>query len=167
MHLPQSGGCQCGAVRYEISATPRVVYACHCTECQRQSGSAFGMGLVVNEAQFRLARGTPRRFDHVTESGRRAEAWFCSNCGTRVFGSPREGASGEGAMRIVRAGTLDDISWLRPSIHVWTRSAQPWTVIPGDVPRFETRPPVPVWLVSGDAEPVSASNPVVISSGLP
>ncbi len=58
MRLPQSGGCQCGAVRYEVSGPPRIVYACHCTECQRQSGSAFAMAAVIPGESFRITKAS-------------------------------------------------------------------------------------------------------------
>ncbi|UPY37220.1 GFA family protein [Sediminicoccus sp. KRV36] len=150
MDLPQTGRCQCGSLCYEITAVPRIVYACHCTDCQKQSGSAFGMGLVVAEAEFRLTCGDPGRFERRHDSGRRSEAWFCRDCGTRLGSGPINAPDDRGMLRILRAGTLDDTSWLRPAVHVWVRSAQPWVKLPDGVPRFETRPPVPVWLLSTD-----------------
>jgi hypothetical protein len=53
MELPLGGGCMCGAVRYEISELPLRVYACHCTDCQRITGSAFSLGVVVSAGAFR------------------------------------------------------------------------------------------------------------------
>ena len=82
MELPLTGGCQCGKIRYEITEAPQLVYTCHCTDCQRITGSAFSLGIALPET-----RG--------------------------------------GAIR-VRAGTLDDKSWPRPTRHIWTRSKQPW-----------------------------------------
>jgi hypothetical protein len=55
MNLPQAGGCQCGALRYEITKAPQLVYTCHCTESQRLTGSAFTMAMVIGAAAFRLA----------------------------------------------------------------------------------------------------------------
>src|SRR5215470_3774854 len=60
MQLPQTGGCQCGKIRYEITEAPQLVYTCHCTDCQRLTSSAFSIGIVVPEAGFRLAAGEPR-----------------------------------------------------------------------------------------------------------
>ena len=59
MRLPLTGGCQCGGVRYEIKAAPLSLYVCHCTECQRQSGSAFALSLAVPRDAFAVVRGTP------------------------------------------------------------------------------------------------------------
>src|SRR5271167_2502735 len=66
MKFPQSGGCQCGAIRYEITGPPAAVYACHCTECQRQSGSAFAMAAVIPQAHFRIVAGQPKMFARQT-----------------------------------------------------------------------------------------------------
>ena len=59
MRLPITGGCQCGAVRYAIAAAPLTVYACHCTDCQRQSGSAFALSLIAPRDAVRITEGTP------------------------------------------------------------------------------------------------------------
>jgi hypothetical protein len=60
MKLPQTGGCQCGALRYEITQAPYMVYACHCTDCQRMTSSAFSMAIVLPAEAFRLIAGKPR-----------------------------------------------------------------------------------------------------------
>ena len=70
MKLPQPGGCQCGALRYEITEAPRMVYSCHCTDCQRLTSSAFSMAVVVPAAAFRLTRGQPRPLQKTADSGR-------------------------------------------------------------------------------------------------
>ena len=137
MRFPQSGGCQCGAVRYEIGGPPRIVYACHCTECQRQSGSAFAMAAVFPGESFRITKGVPRMFARRTSPVKTMECWFCAECGTRLYHMPG-GASYPN--RNIKPGTLDDSSWLMPTLHFWTRSAQPWVVIPDDATRYETQP---------------------------
>ena len=73
MNLPQTGGCQCGKVRYEITQKPLLVYTCHCLDCQRLTISAFSLGVVVPEAGFRLAGIDPRPLKRVADSGRRCE----------------------------------------------------------------------------------------------
>ena len=88
MSFPQSGGCQCGAVRYEISGPPVVVYACHCTECQRQSGSAFAMAAVIPQEHFRITKGSPKMFARKTGPAKTMECWFCPDCGTRLYHMP-------------------------------------------------------------------------------
>jgi hypothetical protein len=70
MKLPQAGGCQCGKIRYEITEAPQLVYTCHCTDCQRLTGSAFSLGIVVAEAGFRLSGIEPRPLQRTADSGR-------------------------------------------------------------------------------------------------
>ena len=60
MKLPQTGGCQCGAIRYEITQPPQMVYTCHCTDCQRMTSSAFSIGCVLAEGVFRVVRCEPK-----------------------------------------------------------------------------------------------------------
>ena len=132
----REGGCQCGAVRYRVEGEPRGLAVCHCTECQRQSGSAFGMSLIVPRESFQLLRGEPKTFTRTADSGRLVECAFCPACGTRVYHAPE-------AMRDtlnLKPGTLDDTSWLTPRVHVWTQEKQPWVVIPEGLSRFEGQP---------------------------
>jgi hypothetical protein len=135
MKIPQTGGCQCGGVRYEIIEPPRMVYACHCTECQRMTSSAFSMALVLPAGAFRVFSGEPRAVPYKTGSGRIATRWICPDCGSWIGVGPSVAA-----VRNVRAGTLDDTSWLQPSAHLWTRSRQPWVVLPEASQIFETQP---------------------------
>jgi hypothetical protein len=132
--LPLGGGCPCGAVRYELSEMPLLAYACHCTNCQRATGSAFALNMPVAARAFRVTQGMPRSQQRAGPSGVLATYWFCSDCGGRLY-SERES---EGA-RIVRAGTLDDTSWVAPAAHLFVRSAQPWERFSG-APCFDTVP---------------------------
>jgi hypothetical protein len=135
MKLPQTGGCQCGAIRYEITQTPQMVYTCHCTDCQRMTSSAFSMGCVLPEGVFRFVRGEPKAVQRLADSGRETIWWICPECGSWVCAA-RPGAT----VRNVRGGTLDDTSWLRPTVHFWTRSKQPWIALPDGGRNFETQP---------------------------
>jgi len=143
MRFPQSGGCQCGSIRYEITGPPSVVYACHCTECQTQSGSAFAMAAVIPRESFRITKGKPSMFARQTSPSKTMECWFCSTCGTRLYHVP--GGSSY-LNRNIKPGTLDDSSWLMPTIHFWTRSAQKWVRIPEDAVRYETQPESLPWV---------------------
>lgn len=131
-----SGGCQCGTIRYEITGAPIRTIACHCTDCQKQSGSAFGMTLVVNEADFQLTKGEPKIWTSQSDAGRAKLGAFCPDCGTRVYHKPewRKG------MISIKPGTLDDTRRLKPDMHLWTGSKQPWVVIPDGVEAYETQP---------------------------
>ena len=137
MSNPREGGCQCGEVRYRINGEPVTLVVCHCKECQRQSGSAFGMSLMVRKEDFELLSGTLSFFERNSESGRKVGAAFCPKCGVRVYHTPERL---QGAALNVRAGTLDDLSGLTPSAHVWTSSKQPWLELPPGVTTFERQP---------------------------
>lgn len=141
MKLPLTGGCVCGSIRYEIVADPISVYACHCTDCQRITSSAFSIGVVVPEEAFRSTGNHPRTAPGgVTAGGRVKSRLICPDCGTWMYGNPRHGTEHPGMVRVVRGGTLDDTSWLKPTAHFWRRSAQPWVQLPEGATAYETQP---------------------------
>jgi hypothetical protein len=136
IQLPLAGGCQCGAVRYLISEPPLAVYVCHCTECQRQSGSAFGMSMPLRRTALALTGGELTCWSRITDSGQRVDCYFCAACGTRLFHVP----AGNPKIANLKPGTLDDTRWVRPAGHMWTRSKQCWIEIPADVFASEQQP---------------------------
>lgn len=137
MQLPLTGGCQCGEVRYGIAAEPLTVYACHCTDCQRQSGSAFALSMVVPRDAVRLSAGAPATWLRRHESGRTSRCLFCGECGARLYHNPDRNPQ----ITILKPGTLDDTSWLRPVGHIWIRSAQPWFEMPAGRITYDAQPP--------------------------
>jgi hypothetical protein len=102
MTLPLTGGCQCGALRYEITETPRLTYACHCTDCQRMTSSAFSMAIVVSEIAFRLTKGEPRSIQRTADSGHVTTRWVCPDCGSWICGAPRASSATPCAVRRAR-----------------------------------------------------------------
>jgi hypothetical protein len=134
--LPISGGCPCEAVRFEVNAVPLLVYACHCTDCQRASGSAFGLQMPVVAESFVLTRGKPRPWRRTGADGVESTSWFCSECGGCVFG---QSAERPGIIN-VRAGTLDETWWLRPIAIISLRSAQAWQRIYNNAECFHAIP---------------------------
>lgn len=132
----RAGGCQCGAIRYRIDGDPGMVSVCHCAECQRQSGSAFGMTLVLRQDQFSLLQGTPKCFVRATDSGRTMQCHFCSDCGNRIY-HVTERAPGEVRLK---PGTLDDTRWLQPQVQGWTSRQQPWLELPAQLRAFSRQP---------------------------
>jgi hypothetical protein len=134
--LSLTGGCPCEAVRFEVTAMPLLVYACHCTECQRWSGSAFSMSMPVAANSFAMTRGEPKPWRRIGASGVQSTYWFCGDCGGRAYGQ----RDARPDIIAVRAGTLDDTSWLRPVAHVYMRRAQPWEQMPDDTECFEIMP---------------------------
>lgn len=137
MKLPLTGACQCRAVRYRCTAAPATIYACHCTECQRQSGSAFGTSMLVPRDAFSFTQGTPRTWTRTSDSGRKVDCLFCPDCGTRLVHLPQHSPT----MAIIRPGALDDTSWIRLVGHIWLRSKQPWFAVPADAITYDQQPP--------------------------
>ena len=135
MSAPYAGGCQCGAVRYELRSEPSRLIACHCKECQRQSGSAFGMSMLVQRDSL-LVTGATKQFTRVADSGKPNTAVFCPECGVRIYHIP--GYSD--ALVVLKPGTLDDTRWLRPSFFMWMKSAQGWVPVPDCVTALEEQP---------------------------
>jgi len=132
MPAPYTGGCQCGQVRYELTAEPKRLVACHCKECQRQSGSAFGMSMLVAEDNLAVT-GVTKQFTRIADSGNPNTGVFCPECGVRIYNVPRYVQG----MLVLKPGTLDDTSWLRPSYFVWMKSTQGWVPVPDGVTTAE------------------------------
>lgn len=134
--LPLTGGCPCKAVRFAVTAMPLLVFACHCTECQRWSGGAFSLSMPVKSSSFTLTSGIPKPWRHTGASGFEGSYWFCADCGGRIF----DQRSDRPDVVTMRAGTLDDTSWVRPIAHIYLRSAQAWERIPNNAECFDQVP---------------------------
>jgi hypothetical protein len=126
--LPLTGGCSCGAIRYQIASFPLLLYTCNCTNCQRASGSAFALNMPVLARDFRILQGEPKGWHHASPSGVAVISWRCDECGGPLYGD----RAGRAEIVNVRAGTLDDTTWLVPVLHMFTSSAQPW-ILPAAV----------------------------------
>ena len=123
-------------MRYRINEAPLTVYACHCTDCQKRSGSAFGLSLWANRAAIEVTQGDAALLVLSGRDERPRHIRTCAKCQTRLWSEPEKYPK----LAVVRPGTLDDTSWLDPVAHIWTRSAQRWVRIPDGVPRFDTQP---------------------------
>jgi hypothetical protein len=128
MPAPYTGGCQCGSVRYVLTTEPIRVAACHCKECQRQSGSAFGMSMPVKRDGLTVT-GPTKKFSRIADSGNAVTGVFCADCGVRIYHAL------DTAQDVValKPGTLDDTGWLQPSHFIWMKSAQGWVPVPDGV----------------------------------
>ena len=121
------GGCLCGAVRYRSQAEPVMQVICHCKTCQKNSGSAFSMNVAVPQDTLELEGDEPRRYeDRSGSSGQPFFRQYCGKCGSHVYS---HGAA-YGALAFIKAGTLDDATWLTPSVHIWCAEKLPWVQIP-------------------------------------
>lgn len=131
------GQCQCGAVQYRVVGTAVTLFACHCTECQRQSSSAFGMALWVQDADVQLLQGVAKEWLRSLPSGRTMACQFCADCGTRLFHK----VLGQDRIMSIKPGTLRHTQDLQPVGHLWTRSKQAGVQIPATALQYEGNPP--------------------------
>ncbi len=132
----RTGRCQCGEVRYESADEPLALYVCHCSECRRQSASAFGMSLEVPRAGFRVTLGAPKFWTRGADSGGRVKCAFCQNCGSRLW-HESEGAS---ETLTIKAGSLDEPVDVSAAIHIWTSRKLPGVAVPDGARQFPEEP---------------------------
>ena len=132
-----TGGCLCGAVRFESSAEPKMIVACHCRTCQKNTGSAFSLNVAMPADEVTIRGDTLRTFQESNETGGPPfYRSFCANCGSPISG---RGDAYPGVL-FLKAGTFDDPSWLKPSAHMWCAEKQPWVDIDDDVQKFDESP---------------------------
>lgn len=131
-----SGGCQCGAVRYEFFGAPVKLFVCHCRECQRQSASAFGIGVFVPRERFHLTRGTPKFWSRPTDAGNTLECAFCPDCGSRLWHQ----RVGNTETVSIKGGSLDEPIDLASAVHIWTTRKLPGIIIPQGAVQFPGQP---------------------------
>jgi hypothetical protein len=134
-----SGGCACGAIRYACSTEPILSFNCHCRTCQRANGSAFASVLVVTKVAFELLQGEPKYYSTKTDSGYAVQRGFCPECGSQVFIMEPHRPD----IVVLHAGSLDDPSWHKPVVDIYTASAYPWDHMDPALPKFPEMPPLP------------------------
>ena len=132
-----TGGCLCGAIRYEITGERVRAAHCHCDECRRATGSSFATVAFFKEEDVKVIQGTPKQFFHPADSGNTMTKEFCGNCGSQVLGA----GSGSPGVRSVRVGTLDDASFVKPQMNLYTGKALPFTRLPDDTEHFHAGRP--------------------------
>lgn len=130
-----SGGCACGAVRYESTAEPVIVAHCHCRDCQRASGAAMSTVFAVPRAAFRH-KGPTSTYATSGDSGNPVVRHFCPDCGSPLFSD----VSVLPDLQFVRAASLDDPAAVSPTMHIYCDSAQPWGKPLDDLPHFGKMP---------------------------
>jgi hypothetical protein len=128
----REGGCACGAVRYRLASEPLFVHCCHCLNCQRQTGSAFVINVLIEADRVEVLSGEPEAVDVPRDDGRAQRIFRCPACRVAVFSNYTRPE-----VHFVRGGTLDDPSSVTPDVHIYTRSKLPWVNLPKGVPAFE------------------------------
>ena len=127
-----TGGCACGDLRYRLKSAPMFVNCCHCLNCQRQTGSAFVLNMIIEPAQVEVLSGTPTPIAVPRENGPH-RIFRCPSCEVAVWSV----YGGRAEILFIRAGTLDDPTMVSPDVHIYTRSKLPWIALPAGVPAFE------------------------------
>ena len=133
MSDPREGGCSCGAVRYRLTSEPLFVHCCHCLNCQRQTGSAFVINVLIEADRVELPTGEPEPVPVPRSGGKKQRIFRCPTCRVAVYSTYTRAT-----VLFVRAGTLDDPSSVEPDVHIYTRSKVPWVELPESTPAFRT-----------------------------
>ena len=148
------GGCTCGAVRYRMKTKPMIVHCCHCSWCQRETGSAFAVNAFIEASEVELLKDAPVQTTLPSLSGKGQVFWRCPDCGVTVWSNYADAGP---KFNFVRVGTLDDPSRVPPDIHIYTSTKQPWVVLPEGIPAVpEFYNPADVWSAEGLARAKAA-----------
>lgn len=131
-----SGGCDCGQIRYEVSADPIVQAACHCRSCQRASGGSPTLAVLVPSAAFKVTKGEPKVYWKAGDSGAKVGRAFCPSCGSPLYSL----MSDDGPMTVLKAGSLDDPSFFKPAFDMYMVDAMPYHQGHPGAGRFEKNP---------------------------
>ncbi len=132
MPVPFSGGCLCKAVRYECTSLPTRVYYCYCKDCQKAGGGPFASCIAVPSTSVTVTQGQPKAYTVTANSGYKLSRKFCGACGSPLFTEAERFPDSF----IIKIGSMDDPTWLTPTVHIWTDSAWPWIHVEDDLPRF-------------------------------
>ncbi len=135
MEIETRGGCLCGDLRYRYAGSPLAYYACHCSDCQRQTGSAFGLSMIVKADEVNILKGSPALFEIEMSDGRTKRGRYCGRCAARVWGEPVKLPT----LFVLRPGTFDEALLFPPFGDIWTSEAQAWVAF-NDGPRFPVQP---------------------------
>jgi len=133
----RTGGCLCGEVRYRLTAEPVVSRICWCRDCQRIAGN--GTANAMFPAGAIEVTGSISEFVSMADSGNYIQRRFCPLCGCHLFAD----SSGRPGLSVVRIGTLDDPSSIKPASNIWSGSAPTWACLDPSIDRFEQQPPPP------------------------
>ncbi len=129
------GGCRCGKVRYSAEAEPIFAGICHCTSCQKITGTSFST-VVAIPAPALTVTGNVKVYDGKGDTGQGTHSTFCPECGSPLLGT----ADIMQDVVMIRAGTMDDSSWVKPSMQIYCDSKMPWVALGGDIQSFPKMP---------------------------
>ena len=133
----KTGHCLCGSVSYEISSPSVFSITCHCTDCQKASGSAFSINLGVPDDAFSVTGDTLTEYADTGDSGLELRHYFCNQCGSPIFNE----ADAMPGLKIVKAGTLDDATSFKPDTNIFCSSRMAWLTQNDETTDFDKMPP--------------------------
>ncbi|MGE0826425.1 MAG: GFA family protein [Candidatus Binatia bacterium] len=136
MSISFTGGCACGAIRYECATEPLFMWKCHCRDCQRSTGGGAAVNVVFPASAVQFTTGALKEDVRTGASGNKTYRGFCPECGSPV--SARADLIPD--IRGLSAASMDDPSRLELVAEIWTASAQPWDELSAKVPHFATTP---------------------------
>jgi len=133
-----AGACLCGAVKYSSPDEPAMQAVCHCKDCQRQAGTAFSVVVAVPALSLKIeGEENLSTYQGTGSSGKSVQRRFCRSCGSPILSVVEMIPE----LLFIKSGTLDDPSWLRPTMNIWCDSAQPWYEFPKGAQTFPQNPP--------------------------
>lgn len=134
----KTGGCLCGAVRYELIGDTDKIVQCHCRNCQKISGAGASTNILVDADKLTMLGEQPKIYVDTADSGNHLNRAFCSQCGSSLY-SQRHNMMDK---LVLKAGSLDNSDDASVVMNIWCQSARPWVVTDPDVKRFDQNRPV-------------------------
>ena len=132
-----SGKCLCGSIQYSSEAEPIFSIICHCDDCQRQTGTAFSMTVGVPKASMKIDNEDKlKEFIGESASGNKVRRKFCPDCGSPIISMIAMAPD----MYMIKAGTLDDKSWIKPTHQFWCSTKQPWLELSDELEKHDRNP---------------------------
>eukprot|EP01111_Echinosteliopsis_oligospora_P009759 TRINITY_DN2922_c0_g1_i1.p1 TRINITY_DN2922_c0_g1~~TRINITY_DN2922_c0_g1_i1.p1 ORF type:complete len:138 (-),score=13.58 TRINITY_DN2922_c0_g1_i1:200-613(-) len=132
-----NGACLCGKIKYTIKKAPEISIVCCCTDCQRQSASAYSTNLKIPASDFEITQGTVKGYAHKADSGNTLTSNFCGDCGSPIYNKNEADKDNV----VVKMGTLEHPNAIKPGVWIYTSSLPKWIEVPKDVKNFPKMPP--------------------------
>lgn len=133
-----TGGCLCGAVRFELKVKPNIAAVCYCLSCRKLSGAGHAFHAIIPESALTVT-GETRGYQWKADSGKTNTTSFCPTCGSPLFGK----SDGIPGMMTLRVAALDDPTILKPQLAVFTKRLLPWDHLDPKLHAFQEMPPIP------------------------
>ena len=133
-----TGGCLCGKIRYTVSQPLQNIIACHCTHCQKASGTGASHNAIVTAGAVTFTSGQPKLFEDTAQSGNILKRYFCGDCGSPIYSQRAKTPE----MMVLKVGTLDAPVDMKLVMNIWTNSARPWMHIDPATERHPENRPV-------------------------